>query len=344
VNIVTVNAGSTSLKVDLVRDGVRVGGWDTLESVVDGPDGPADAVAHRIVYGGGHSEPAVVDTRLRDELDGLAAIDPLHMGPALEALDTARRYWPDVPHVACFDTAFHTSIPASARRYALPQPWRDRVPAYGFHGLSHAWSAVRVRELAPDARLVVVAHLGGGSSLCGIDSGRSRVTTMGFTPLDGLVMATRVGAIDPGAVLWLSRQPDIDLDDLLSYRSGLQGLAGSADMRDVLSRAAAGDADANFALDVYEHRFVTQLGACVAAIGGIDVLVFTGGIGEHAPALRERLCRRLGWLGVALDGATADSEPDSELTSQGSHVRVFVIAAREDLIMADQVLPVVSAN
>jgi acetate kinase len=218
--------------------------------------------------------------------------------------------------VAGFDTAFHTSIPAAARTYALPSPWRERLPAYGFHGLSHAWASRQAAAQVPGSRRVLVAHLGGGASLCGVLDGRSAVTTMGFTPLDGLVMATRAGSLDPGAVLWLAEHSGADVADLLERRSGLLGLAGTADMREVLARAGAGDADARFALDVYEQRFVLLAGGCAAVLGGVDVVAFTGGVGEHAAGLRDRLVARLAHLGV------------------GGPVPVLVVPAREDLQLA----------
>lgn len=335
MNILTVNAGSTSMKVDLVRDGVAVSHWDALDPVAGDPSVRPQAVAHRFVHGGRRTAPVVVDADVRRELDELVVLDPLHLPPALDALEAARAAWPTVPHVVCFDTAFHVTIPAARRSYALPQPWRGQLPAYGFHGLSHSWSAHRLAELAPAARRSVVAHLGGGSSLCGIVDGRSEVTTMGFTPLDGLVMATRPGSLDPGAVLWLARQPGLDLEDLLTRRSGLAGLTGTPDMREVLARARSGDGDASFALDLYEQRFGSLLGGCVATIGGIDALVFTGRIGEAADALRSRLLGRLDWLGVEVDTRSRPrGESDWELSAVGSRLRVFVIRSAEHLVLA----------
>jgi hypothetical protein len=205
------------------------------------------------------------------------------------------------------------------------------------HGLSHSWSTERLQALAPLARRVVIAHLGGGSSLCGVADGESRVTTMGFTPLDGLVMASRVGHIDPGAVRWLSRHADVDVDDLLSRRSGLVGLTGTSDLREVIARAHAGDTDARLALEMWQHRFITELGGCVAVIGGLDALAFTGGIGEHADGLRSQLCDQLRWLGVRTGAPVEiDGSPygEQELSAAESSVRVFVIPAREDLILA----------
>jgi acetate kinase len=333
VRVLTVNAGSTSMKLSLV-DGVEaVARFDSLDDAV-ARAGAVDVVAHRVVHGGERSAPVVVDDRVVEELRQLTQLAPLHQPAAVDGLDRSRRAWPEVPQVACFDTAFHTTIPAEARTYALPEGLRRKVRVYGFHGLSYAWSAARMAAIAPDARRVVVAHLGGGESLCGVVDGRSVTTTMGFTPLDGLVMATRSGALDPGAVLWLADQVD-DLADVLAHGSGLLGLCGTADMREVLARD---DVDAQLALGVYLHRLVALLGGCAATMQGLDALVFTGGVGEHAPRLRELVAERLGWLGVAVD-------PDAsgeEITAVGAAVRTFVIEAREDLQMAAEVAALIS--
>ena len=245
-----------------------------------------------------------------------------------------------MPQFACFDTSFHATVPRAARTYALPARWRERVVVYGFHGISHAWSTRRVGALAPGVRRLVVAHLGGGASLCAVRDGRSVLTTMGFTPLDGLVMATRSGALDPGAVLWMAEHADHgeDIGRVLEHESGLLGLCGDADMRAVLARCAAGDTDARLAVDVYVHRLVTAIGGCVAALGGLDGLAFTGGVGEHAPEVRELAAARLEWLGLALDDRPS-AEPVREISGDGASVRTFVVEAREDLEMAEQVAP-----
>jgi acetate kinase len=248
-----------------------------------------------------------------------------------------------VPNVACFDTAFHTTIPAPARTYALPARLRATVKVYGFHGLSHAWSVRTVAAVAPECRRVVVAHLGGGQSLCGALDGRSAVTTMGFTPTDGLVMATRSGTVDPGAIVWLQGHTDEDVGRVLEQESGLLGLCGTADMRAVLDRRAAGDADAQLAFAVWLHRFVTQLGGCVAALQGLDALVFTGGIGEHSAPVRAAVADELAWLGVAVDdNRAASSAGVREITGPGAPVRTFVVPAREDLQLATEALAAVA--
>ncbi len=328
MRVLAVNAGSTSAKITLLDGEMLITSYASLDEAIDAaPD--VDAVAHRVVHGGRRTGPVVVNDDVLAELEALTELAPLHQPPALQALRRCRQEFPDVSQVACFDTAFHTTIPPSARTYALPARLRELVEVYGFHGLSYAWSAIRIADLAPDARRVVVAHLGGGESLCGLLDGRSVVTTMGFTPLDGLVMAKRSGSLDPGALLWLSEHTDEDLAVVLENESGLLGLCGTGDMREVLQRAGGGDEVAEAALQVYLHRLATSLGACVAALEGLDALVFTGGIGENSAVLRQRVAQRLRWLGVAVD-------PDAsgeEVTGAGAAVRSFVIHAREDIQM-----------
>jgi acetate kinase len=290
--LLTVNAGSTSLKLAVVSQGEAVARPASLDELLDGPPTGFDAVVHRVVHGGERTEAAVLDDGVVAELRVLVDLAPLHQPAALDGIDRCRAAWPDLAQVACFDTTFHRTIPAAAATYALPARLRETVRVYGFHGLSHAWAAARAGEELPDAGRVVVAHLGGGQSLCAVADGRSVMTTMGFTPLDGLVMATRSGALDPGAVLWLAEHTDEDLGRVLEEESGLLGLAGTGDMREVLEREAAGDADARLALEVYLHRFLRELGGCVAVLGGLDALVFTGGVGQHAGALRDRRSAR----------------------------------------------------
>ncbi len=253
-----------------------------------------------------------------------------------------------MPAVACFDTAFHASLPAAASTYALPAAWRSRwgLRRYGFHGLSHAYASTRATELlragpgAGESR-IVTCHLGAGASLAAVRGGRSVDTTMGFTPLDGLVMATRSGSVDPGLVVWLAGHGGLspaELGDGLETRSGLEGLAGTADMREVLSRTAAGDAEASLALDVYLHRLRASIAAMTATLGGLDALVFTGGIGERSAPIRAMAAEGLGFLGIAVDSSlNEDGEADREISQRGARVRVFVVAAREDLQIAREV-------
>jgi len=334
VRVLTVNAGSTSTKVAYVDAGRATP--TTVDEALAAP--PPDAVAHRVVHGGDRDRAVVIDDAVLDELDRLIELAPLHQPPALRVVARCRDAWPSVPNVACLDTAFHATIPVAARTYALPAALRAEVRAYGFHGLSYAWAARRTAALVPDARRTLVAHLGGGQSLCALVDGRSAMTTMGFTPLDGLVMATRSGSVDPGALLWLAEHGHDDLAHVLEHESGLRGLCGHEDMRDVHAAVADGDADAHLALAVWRHRVVTLAGACVAAIGGLDALVFTGGIGEHDPVARRMIADGLGHLGVALDAADDDAAAagDRRVSAAGSRVAVLVVEAREDLQMADE--------
>ncbi len=334
-----VNAGSTSVKASLLsrdRDGwSTVDRYPSLASALSAAAG-VSYVLHRVVHGGDRLRPVVVDDAVMASLRALSELAPLHQPPALDALQRAREALPDARHVACFDTAFHVTIPAAARTYALPARLRELVHVVGFHGLSHAWGAGRAVATYPAARRVLVAHLGGGASLCAVLDGRSVATTMGFTPLDGLVMGTRSGSVDPGALLWLARVTGEDLEGVLERDSGLLGLCGTADLREVLGRAVLGDAAAVLARGVYLHRLVTSIGAMAAALGGLDVLVFTGGAGEHSAELRQLVTDRLGWLGVAASGGEADvSVGLSSDAASGAAVHVLVVEAREDLQMVE---------
>jgi acetate kinase len=330
VPTLVVNAGSTSLKLSVVeRSGAAHRPATLDDALADGE--PIDVIVHRVVHGGDRARPQLIDDDLVVELEALAELAPLHQPPALELIARCRERRPDVAQYAVFDTSFHTTIPAAASTYAIPRRWRPRVRAYGFHGISHSWSTHRIAQVAPSARRVVVAHLGGGASLCAARDARSVMTTMGFTPLDGLVMATRSGTIDPGALLWLARHAG-DVEHMLTHESGLLGLCGAADMRVVLERGDAGDADARLAVDVYVHRLVTSIGACVACLGGLDALVFTGGVGEGSARIRELTATRLEWLGVRLRPVVVGDDV-SELSAPGAPVRTFVVAAREDLEM-----------
>ena len=250
-----------------------------------------------------------------------------------------------MPAIACFDTAFHHRMPAAAATYAIPLEWRERwsIRRYGFHGLSHAYAARRAAELAGqplEALRIVSCHLGSGSSLAAVRGGRSVDTTMGFTPLEGLVMGTRAGTVDPGLILWLIRNGGLDADavnDGLERHSGLLALAGSADMREVL--AAGGGA----ALDIYLHRLRALIAAMAAAMDGLELLVFTGGIGEHAAPVRSGAAEGLSFLGVAVDGDLNQGTGDREIGRPGAAVRTLVVTAREDLEIARQVRELLAA-
>jgi acetate kinase len=252
----------------------------------------------------------------------------------LDAVDRCRARWPAAVHIACFDTAFHATMPAAARTYALPQRWRARVRAFGFHGLAHAWASGQARTAVPNAERMLIAHLGGGASLCAVRAGRSIATTTGFTPLDGLVMATRAGAIDPGALLWMADHSDENLEHVLDRESGLLGLCGTTDMREIQTRWNHGDAEVRLALEVWLHRFLRQAGGMIAVLGGLDVVVFSGGVGEHSALLRRMATDALAWTGVACDDT--DVSPDVSLidvSAPGAGVPTLVVHAREDLQM-----------
>ena len=309
--------------------------------------GPVDAVGHRIVHGGTFYAGAVVlDEAVEERLAALTDLAPLHQPKSLAALAAVRAALPDVPAVACFDTAFHAHIPAAATTYALPSQWRKRwdLRRYGFHGLSHAYASRRAAELVArplEELRIVSCHLGAGASLAAVAGGTSVDTTMGFTPLEGLVMATRSGSVDPGLVIWLLEHvgmPPAELAATLEHRSGLLGLAGTADMREVLARADTGDEIATVARDAYVHRLRGSIAAMAAAMGGIDVILFTGGVGENAPAIRALAAAGLGFLGVALDEAANEAaEPDAEIGATGAPVQAVVLRAREDLEIAHEV-------
>ena len=328
LTVLVVNAGSTSLKLSAVAED------DSSEAVASLAEAPeVAAVAHRIVHGGSRfREPLLVDDGVRRELESLTELAPLHNAPALRALDEARRVLPPVPHVAVFDTAFHATLPEAAHTYALPRRWREEwgIRRYGFHGLSVAWSAERV----PVSRLVV-CHLGGGCSVTAVLDGRSVETTMGFSPLEGIPMATRAGSIDPEILLYVLRHglaPAEELERALEHESGLLALGGTTRVEELERRD---DADARLALEVFCQRVAGAVAATATALGGLDALVFTAGIGEGSAQVRERVCSRLGFLGVELDAeANRVARPDADVTAAGSPARVWVVHAREDVVAA----------
>jgi acetate kinase len=304
LTILVVNAGSTSLKLSAVEaDDSAV----PVPSLAEVPDGVV-AAAHRVVHGGARFvEPVVIDDAVRRELEELSELAPLHNVPALAALDEARRALPSIPHVAVFDTAFHATIPDEARTYALPRQWREEwgIRRFGFHGLSVAWAAERVR-----VPRLVVCHLGGGCSVTAVLDGRSVDTTMGFSPLEGVPMATRSGSVDPGALVYLLRHHGLSLDELdhaLEQDSGLEALGG------------LGDA---LAFAVYTYRIAQACAASATALGGIDAIAFTGGVGENRDDVRAAIVERLRFLGEFC---------------------VEVVSAREDVVVARAVRAVIRA-
>lgn len=296
------------------------------------------AVGHRVVHGGRRlTEPSLVDASLLAELEGLIPLAPLHQPHNVAAIRAVARLAPAIPQVACFDTAFHRPQPAVAQAFALPR-WcaKEGLQRYGFHGLSYeyvAWVMARDHPEAAAGR-TIIAHLGNGASMCAMSGGRSVATTMGFTALDGLVMGTRCGAIDPGVLLYLIERHGMttaDLQRLLYEQSGLLGVSGlSSDMRVLL---AHGGPSAEEAVDLFVYRVGRELGSLAAALGGLDTLVFTGGIGENAAAVRARICRHASWLGVSLDEA-ANTRGEPCITSAGSRVAAWVVPTNEELMIA----------
>jgi acetate kinase len=348
MRVLAVNAGSSSLKLSVVGDGDVVAAARELRDASDRVEalrtflttaGTVDAVAHRLVHGGGAIRAAtVVDDAVRSELDAAATLAPLHLPPALRLLDAARELV-DRPQVVCVDTAFHSDLPERATTYAIPPSWRDLgVRRYGFHGLSFAWSSRRAAELLErrlDDLQMLIAHVGAGVSVCAVHHGRSADTSMGFTPLEGAVMATRSGSVDPGALLWLQQFHGVGAEEMtrsLEHESGLLALCGSADLREVEAAAGRGDPECAAALDVYVHALCRNLAAVAASLQRVDALVFTGGAGEHSALLRSRVCARLGLLGIPDASGAADG--DAVLSGGGSGAAVVVVAAREDAQMA----------
>jgi acetate kinase len=358
LTVLTVNAGSSSLKLRLIGTADELvadeelpadGGQAVPEDVVAALErlGSADAIGHRIVHGGTRfTGPVRLDPDVVEALRDLTPLAPLHQPAALAALGTVQQVLPDVPAVACLDTAFHANLPPTSATYALPRDWRERDPLrrYGFHGLSHAYASRRAAQLLDrraDTLRVVTCHLGAGASLAAVAGGRSVDTTMGFTPTEGLVMATRSGSVDPGLILWLLEHGGraiAEISDGLEYRSGLLGLTGTPDMREVLARAQGGDASAILGRDLYLHRLRSLIAAMAAAMDGLDALVFTGGVGERSSEIRRGAAAGLGFLGVAIQAdADADAVPDADISARGASVRTLVVRAREDLEMAHEV-------
>jgi len=362
VRVLVVNAGSSSLKLAVIDGRHQVAattverweGVDHLEPIsgfVEEVDN-LEAIGHRIVHGGPRlTESVRIDDDVLDYLDSIEDLAPLHNPRALAGIRALRQLLPGIPEVACFDTTFHSHLPSAARTYALPKAWNERwnLRRYGFHGLSHAYAVRRGAELIArdlsDLR-VVSCHLGAGASLAAVREGRSVDTTMGFTPLEGLVMATRSGSVDPGLLLWLLEHGDVSASELgqtLEHDAGLKGLSGtSGDLRDVLVARNRGDTDAALACDVFIHRLTREIGAMTASAAGLDLLVFTGGIGEHSPEVRALVAEGLGFLGVRLADLNADATSDADITGDGASVRTVVVEASEASEIARETSRVIS--
>jgi len=352
-----LNAGSSNLKYSVYAAPERPGSNAGLEPIARGqldaggtraaldairgaaPRGSRlAALGHRVVHGGRRfAGPVRVDASVLREIERLEPLAPLHQPQAVAAIRAVAVAHPALVQVACFDTAFHRTEPEVAQAFALPRAYREEgIHRYGFHGLSYESIAAALPRVAPEiaAGRVVVAHLGNGASLCAMAGGRSVATTMGFSALDGLVMGTRSGALDPGALLYLMRQHALgaaELEELLYHRSGLLGVSGvSSDMRELL---ASDDPRAREAVELFVYRVGRELGSMAAALGGLDALVFTGGIGENAAEIRARVCHDAGWLGVRLDaGANARGGP--RISEPGAAASAWVIASDENEVIA----------
>jgi acetate kinase len=357
MRILVLNGGSSSLKASVYEIDAATEESDPAkplwnkESGIDspyaaarlleslGPTAGIDAVGHRIVNGGkAFAEPARITPEVKSALAGLAQSAPQHNRLEMAGIDAAEKFFgPKVPQVAVFDSAFHATLPPAAYTYPGPVPWiEEGIRRFGFHGISHRYVSHRAARLlhrpVEDLKLIT-CHLGNGCSLAAVSGGRSVDTTMGFTPLEGLMMGTRSGSIDPGIVIYLMRRHRYtadDIDRILNRESGLKGLAGSGDMRAVIAGIDHGDERARLALDVFVHRLSAGIGAMLAALGGLDALVFTGGIGENVPLVRERSCRPFEFLGVQIDPASNAQRPDRDIAAAGSVVRVLVIRTEED--------------
>ncbi len=318
--------------------------WSGNAPVITRPE-EIDVVGHRVVHAGAHySEPTTVTPALKAAIQRMQVLAPSHNQASLEGMTIAEEIFPTARQIAVFDSAFHSHMPLPAQIYPGPYEWfAQGIRRYGFHGLSHQYCARRAAQILgrdlPTLRLIT-CHLGNGCSLAAILHGESIETTMGFTPLEGLMMGTRSGSLDPGLLLYLLRQGGQsaeELDHTLNKASGLLGLSGiSGDMRVILKARAEGNRRARLAFDVFIHRLRFHIGALLGVLGGLDALVFAGGIGEHAPAVRAAACETLGFLGLALDSARNNSSPvDEDIATADSAVRVLVVATQEDWIIAE---------
>ncbi|MFW5474107.1 acetate/propionate family kinase [Knoellia sp. CPCC 206450] len=312
------------------------------------------AVGHRVVHGGPHfTEPVLVDDDVLAAVEDLVPLAPLHNPANLEGIRSAREAFPDVPQVAVFDTAFHQGLPPAAHTYAVPREWRERhrVRRYGFHGTSHRYVSRRTAHLlgrTPEECNVIVLHLGNGASACAVREGRSVDTSMGLSPLEGLVMGTRSGDVDPALGAYLERVAGLDgtaYDTALNKESGLLGLAGVSDLREVESRRSAGDEDAALAVDVMVHRLRKYVGAYAVLLGRVDAIAFTGGIGENSALVRREVLGGLGILGVELDpDANEDGAPERVVTTPSSRIPAWVVPTDEELEIARACLDVLDAQ
>ncbi len=363
LSVLTLNAGSSTIKFSLFAgDTMELVAGETLEdppanaveNILASIGGrvasdPVAAVGHRVVHGGRHFRESVrIDDRVLGLISSLTTLAPLHNPPALRAIVAARRALPGVPHVAVFDTAFFADLPAESRVYPLPYEWYEKpgIRRYGFHGISHAYCSRRAAEFLgrpPGELRVVVCHLGNGCSATAVRGGKPVDTTMGFTPMEGLMMGTRAGSIDPGILIYAMERMGmtrLELDETLQRKSGLLGVSGvSSDFREVREAANAGNERARLALAIYAHSVRKAVGALAVTLGGVDALVFTAGVGENSAELREEVCRGLGCLSLRLDPVRNRTlKPDADLSAEGPGGRILALHTREDLHIALEAL------
>ena len=356
VTVLVLNAGSSTLKYGLFEGGAEqpavsgtIEGTDFRASVARALDaagaGKIEAVGHRVVHGGtAFRRSTLIDETVRAALDRLSELAPLHNPPALEGIAAAAEALSRVPQVAVFDTAFYADLPPRAYVYAVPYAWMTDwgIRRFGFHGINHAWCVERAAELLAaraGARRFVTCHLGNGASATASRGGVAVATTMGYTPMEGLMMGTRSGSIDPGIMLAVQRERGLsagELDEILNHGSGLLGVSGvSSDFREVDTAARSGDARARLALEIYADRVRSAIGALAVTLGGLDALVFTAGIGENAAGLRASACAGLDCLGLRLDpSANAACRPDADVSAKDSAAPILVLRAREELAIA----------
>lgn len=320
---------------------------------------PLAGIGHRVVHGGKEfSDPVLIDSEVLGKIEELSALAPLHNPVNVKGIKLAQEFWPNLPHVAVFDTAFHHTLPRRAKEYALPKAWRESydIRRYGFHGTSHSYVAHQAAQHVGfglrDLRLIT-CHLGNGASVCAVEYGRSVETSMGLTPLEGLVMGSRSGDVDPGILLHIMKKEELgadDMDRILNKESGLKALGGDNDMRDLESRAAAGDEDARLAIQVFAHRLRKYIGAYAALMGGVDAIIFTGGIGENSALIREYAAQRLAFLGAVLDeDANRDADIDdpeaiADISSANSRCKLLVIPTDEQFEIARQSAVLIKEN
>jgi acetate kinase len=330
-----------------ILDDLQAGSSSALKTLED-----LRAVGHRVVHGGErYTSAALITPEVKRAIEELTELAPLHNPASLEGINAVEQVLPKVPQVAAFDTAFHATLSEAARTYPLPQKWTREwgVRRYGFHGLSHSYCAGQAAKIIGRRGLrLVIAHLGNGASVSAVRDGVCVDTSMGFTPLEGLMMATRSGTVDPGILIYLLQHKGLDaeaLDNALNYESGLLGISGiSPDLRQLLSELPH-NSDARLAVDVYVHRIVQTIGAMAATLGGIDALVFTAGVGERSAEIRKRVCEKLKYLGVELDRAANETcEPDADIATPASKARTLVIATREDLTIMRETRRLVASS